>query len=140
MFVDVDLRHRETSCGAIEPIGILLYTKQIEIAVRARVGLRAIENHLSAMENLRCGIERQRPIRPDDRVVPAFSRRVVLREHACGEMPPETQRVRQHGGRRLRYRFDANVELAHETFSPTTGRPRPLPFPSTAPAGTFFPG
>src|SRR5258708_14231855 len=132
MFVDVDLRHRETSCGAIEPIGILLYMKQIEIAVRARVGLRAIENHLSAMETLRCGIERQRPIRPDDRIVPAFSRRVVLREHACGEMPPETQRVRQHGGRRLRYPFDANVELAHKTFSPRKFRTSPLPSSSNS--------
>ena len=117
MLVDVDLGHGQTRGGAIEPLGILLHAKQIEIAIRAQIGLGTVENHLPAVEDLGCRIKRQRPIRPDDRIVPAPSSRVLLREHARGEVPSEPERIRQNSWRRLCCRLDADVELAHEAFS-----------------------
>ena len=94
VFVDVDLGHGETRGGTIEPLDVLLHAKQIEIAIRAQIGLGTVENHLPAVEDLGCRIKRQRLIGPDHRIVPAPSGRVMLREHARSEVPPETQRAR----------------------------------------------
>ncbi len=58
--------------GPVQPPGMVGQAEQANLSVSAAERLQAVEDRLAVMQHAGCGIQDERAIRDDPRIMPAF--------------------------------------------------------------------
>ena len=89
----VNLRNAETLVRDIQTGHVLFGTEQKNAAVHGTVCLHAFKHGLSIMQAHGGGLQLNRPIGDDARIMPALPEIIVHHEHVIGKNPTKGQRI-----------------------------------------------
>ena len=107
-----DLGDAQAVVGVVGALGVHVRAEQVGLAVRAAIGLQALEHRLAVVEHHRGGVQLDLLVRHDARVVPALALGVIHHKHVIGEDVAEAQLLAR---RRLRLRRGGalNADIQH---------------------------
>ena len=91
--VGIELGDAQVAGGAVQAAGVVGGAEQAYLAVMASERLEAVEDRLAVMQDAGGGIQDERRVGDDARVVPALPFLIVHQEHVVGEDLAERQRV-----------------------------------------------
>ena len=95
----IEFRDAEVVRGAVEAAGVVAGAEQADLAVGAAERLQAVEDRLAVVQDAGGGVQGERRVRLDARIMPALPGLIVHQEHVVGEDFSERQRL--IGGGRL---------------------------------------
>ena len=98
--------------GVVGPLGVHVRAEQVGFAVRAAIGLQALEHGLAVVEHHGGGVQLDLLIGHDAGVMPALALGVIHDEHVVGEDVAKAQ-LRAGGRLRLRGSGSFNADIQH---------------------------
>ena len=86
-----DAGHAQTGGGVVQTLDVAVGAEQLDGAVGGAVGLHALENLLTVMQNLGSGVDLQGAVGDDAGIVPTLTLVIVHDEHMVGHVLAEYQ-------------------------------------------------